>query len=245
MAKALMLVWSSPVEGADEEFLRWYDAVHVPEVRTAVPAVENVTRYRLTGADAGGRSRYLTVYELADGDAAGARKSIETAFAEGRLEMTPAMDMPGDPRDLETWSSLERMWRTHPLTIERFSYVTLGVKDLDAAVKTYADVIQAVPLRSGTDEDLRARYTTLRLGDCLLQIAEPADDRSDLGRHVATWGNMIYGLRFEISDVGSAESWLNKNGVRTTRPRDGLIVTDPEDSLGAPIFFGTEKEAHR
>lgn len=150
-------------------------------------------------------------------------------------------DMPGDPREQETWSSLERMWRNHPLTIERFSYVTLGVRDLDAAVRTYVDVMQAVPVQTGADEDLDARYATLQLGDCLLQLAQPLSPDSALGGHVERWGNMIYGLRFKVTDIDSAENWLNKNAVRTTRVRAELIVTDVEDTFGAPIFFSTEE----
>jgi hypothetical protein len=148
--------------------------------------------------------------------------------------------MPGDPREQETWSSLERMWRHHPLTIERFSYVTLGVRDLDTAVSTYVETMQAVPVRTGTDSDLGAKYATLQLGDCLLQLAEPLGTDSDLGRHVEKWGNMIYSLRFKVTDLDSAESWLNKNAVRTRRLSGELLVTDVEDTFGAPIFFSTE-----
>jgi catechol 2,3-dioxygenase-like lactoylglutathione lyase family enzyme len=150
-------------------------------------------------------------------------------------------DMPNDPRDLETWSSQERQWRSHPLTIERFSYVTLGVKDLESAVKTYVDTMQAVPIQDGVDDDMRAKYQTLQLGDCLLQLAEPLEADSDLGRHVAQWGNMIYSLRFKVTDVESARNWLTKNDIRTHTLRDGLIVTDVADSFGAPIFFGSEE----
>jgi catechol 2,3-dioxygenase-like lactoylglutathione lyase family enzyme len=150
-------------------------------------------------------------------------------------------DMPNDPRDLETWSSLEKLSRTHPLTIERFSYVTLGVRDLDAAVERYIDVFQAIPIEQGTDPDLQARYATLQLGDCLLQLAQPQSADSDLGRHVAQWGNMIYSLRFKVADLDSAESWLKQNDVRTSRVRDGLLVTNPEDSFNCPIFLSTEE----
>jgi catechol 2,3-dioxygenase-like lactoylglutathione lyase family enzyme len=155
-------------------------------------------------------------------------------------------DMPGDPRVLDTWSSLAAMWRHHPLTIERFSHVILGVKNLESAVKTYVDLFQALPLEQGTDPDLGAKYETLKLGDCLLEIAEPIDENSTLGRHVATWGNMIYGLRFLIRDIDSAQRWLNRNGVRTTRIRDDLLRTDVEDTFGAPIYLGTSGPArHR
>ena len=149
-------------------------------------------------------------------------------------------EMRNDPRNLDTWSSLEKMWGFHPLTLERFSCVTLGVKDLDSAVAIYADTMQAVPVRSGVDEDLEARSEILRLGDCLLQLVEPTNEDSDLGRHVAEWGNMIYSLRFKVTDVDAAESWLNKNGVRTTRLRREVLVTDVEDSYGAPLYFSSE-----
>ncbi|SEP23446.1 VOC family protein [Trujillonella endophytica] len=150
-------------------------------------------------------------------------------------------DMPNDPRDQDTWSSLEKLWRSHPLTIERFSYVTLGVKDLDKAVESYVDEFQAIPLKHGFDPDLQAKYATLQLGDCLLELAEPQSPDSDLGRHVAQWGNMIYSLRFKITDLDSAEAWLTKQGVRSIRIRDGLLMTHPEDSFNAPIFLGTEE----
>jgi catechol 2,3-dioxygenase-like lactoylglutathione lyase family enzyme len=150
------------------------------------------------------------------------------------------VDMPGDPRDEETWSSFERLWSHHPLTIERFQYVTLGVRDLETAAATYVETMQAVPVRTGTDDDLGATYAMLQLGDCLLQLAQPTSARSDLGQHVEKWGNMIYSLRFKVKDLDSAESWLNKNAVRTTRLRGELLVTEVEDTFGAPIFFGTE-----
>jgi catechol 2,3-dioxygenase-like lactoylglutathione lyase family enzyme len=151
------------------------------------------------------------------------------------------IDMPDDPRDLETWSSQVKMWRSHPLTIERFLYVTLGVRDLESAVSTYVDVMEAVPVQEGVDHALGARFQTLQLGDCLLQLAQPLKDDSDLGRHVAKWGNMIYSLRFKVTDLDSVQSWLKRKNVRTDRLRDDLVVTDIEDSYGAPIFFTTEE----
>ena len=162
-------------------------------------------------------------------------------YTSGLMVELSKHDMPGDPRDLETWSSLAEMWEHHPLTIERFSFVTLGVMDLEAAVSTYVDTMQAVRIEHGTDPDLQAEYQTLQLGDCLLQIAQPQHPDSDLGRHVEQWGNMIYSLRFKVRDLDSAEAWLKQNDVRTTRIRDGLLVTNVEDSFGAPIFLSTEE----
>jgi len=149
-------------------------------------------------------------------------------------------DMRNDPRDLDTWSSQVKMWRSHPLTIERFMYVTLGVKDLESAVKTYVDTMQAIPVREGVDDALQAKFQIVQLGDCLLQIAEPLESDSDLGRHVQKWGNMIFSLHFKVLDLDSAEAWLAKKNIRIEKLRDDLIVTNVEDSYGAPIYFTTE-----
>lgn len=151
--------------------------------------------------------------------------------------------MPNDPRDRDDWSSLVRKWPDHPLTIQRFSYATLGVRELGPAVRTYVETMQAIPVEEGTDEDLGSRYVTMQLGDCLLQIAEPVAPDSAIGRHVAHYGNFIYSLRFKIADVDSAERWLAAKGVRTTRPRPGLLVLDPADTFGAPIFLSSEEIA--
>ncbi|MEQ6900381.1 hypothetical protein [Nocardioides sp. YIM 152588] len=150
-------------------------------------------------------------------------------------------DMPNDPRDLDSWSSQVQLWKLHPLTIERFSYVTLGVRELEPAVQVYVDTMQAVPVEEGIDPDLGCRYVTVQLGDCLLQLAAPTDPDSALGRHVAQYGNFIYSLRFKVLDVDSAERWLNSNGVGTHRPRPGLLVTDTADSFGVPFFFSDEE----
>ncbi|MEV3913106.1 VOC family protein [Streptomyces canus] len=149
--------------------------------------------------------------------------------------------MPDDPRELGTWSSQRKFWETsHPLGIKRMLYVTLGVKDLESAVKTYVDVMQAVPIAEGVDGGGQYKFATVHLGDCLLQLAEPLGPHSPLGRHVAQWGNMIYSITFRVNDLDSAQKWLNGKGIRTSRPRPGLLAADPQDTFNAPYLFTTD-----
>ena len=119
--------------------------------------------------------------------------------------------------------------------------MTLGVRDLESAVEVYVKAFKAIPLVEGIDEDLGAKYVVLHLGDCLLQIAQPLEPTSDLGRHVEQYGNFIYSLRFKITDVDSAEAWLAKKDVKTSRPRPGLLVLEPNDTFNAPIFLTAEE----
>jgi hypothetical protein len=134
-----------------------------------------------------------------------------------------------------------KFWElSHPLGIKRLAYITLGVRDLPAAVETYVEVMQAVPLAEGIDDGDRFRYAIIRLGDCLLQLAQPLDDGSPLGAHVATWGNMIYSITFEVRDLDAAQEWLQRKKIGASRPRPGLLAADPADCFGAPYFFTTD-----
>lgn len=152
------------------------------------------------------------------------------------------VDMPNDPRLLDTWTSQVRMWETgHPMGIRGLAYLTLGVKDLDLAVETYVGKIQAVPIADGVEDSGRYRYQLVQLGDSLLQLAQPLDADSPLGEHVAKWGNMIYGITLKVNDLDAAAAWLTKKNVRNTKLRDGLLAADPEDCHGAPYFFTTDR----
>jgi hypothetical protein len=61
----LLLAFSNPAEGHKEEFNRWYDEVHVPEL-LAIPGVVSAQRFELPtpeGAPSPAHA-YLAVYKL-------------------------------------------------------------------------------------------------------------------------------------------------------------------------------------
>ena len=102
MAQGLMLAYSSAVPGREAEYEEWYEQVHVPDVRAAIPSVTAVHRYRridLSGG--GGAPRFVAVYELGDADVATAAAQLGAAGAEGRLRMTDSIDMTGNPPDVQ------------------------------------------------------------------------------------------------------------------------------------------------
>ena len=95
MAKSIVLAWTNPVdEASDKEFNAWYNGTHVPQVRAAIPAITAAHRYKvadLPGAPA--THRYVAVYEMDTDDVAGALAALGAASADGRIEMTPTMDL--------------------------------------------------------------------------------------------------------------------------------------------------------
>lgn len=93
MSTGMFVGWSSPVRPEDDEaFNTWYEQVHVPQVRKAMPTVASVRRFTVLGSGAdGGVKRYVACYELSDADVAGAAAALATAATNGDFDMSPAM----------------------------------------------------------------------------------------------------------------------------------------------------------
>lgn len=85
MARGVMVVRSGPVEDREDEYNRWYDEVHVPEV-LAVPGFVGARRYRSLDGD-----HYLTVYELDAEDITGPVEAFRARSAAGETTRSDAL----------------------------------------------------------------------------------------------------------------------------------------------------------
>ena len=110
MSTGMFLAWSSPVSAEDDEkFHAWYEDVHIPQVRAAVPSVTGIRRYSVLGSGQdGGIRRYVACYELADSNVAAAAVALTAAGASGAFDMSPAMDMSAAPPDIQFLEPVSR-----------------------------------------------------------------------------------------------------------------------------------------
>jgi hypothetical protein len=91
MAKHVLLVFSNPTEGAEDEYNRWYNDVHLPEV-VQTDGFVSAQRFRLDDGAAGVvEQRYLAVYEVEGDDVELAKKSLDQAA--GSYNMSRAIDL--------------------------------------------------------------------------------------------------------------------------------------------------------
>ena len=58
-----LIVYTSPVDGREDDYNAWYDDVHLAEF-SALPGVINGRRFKVAAADAATRPVYAAVYEL-------------------------------------------------------------------------------------------------------------------------------------------------------------------------------------
>jgi hypothetical protein len=91
MAKHVLLVYSNPAEGAEDEYNRWYNEVHLPEVVQTEWFVR-AERFKFDdGAPGAAEQRYLAVYEVETDDVELAKKALGEAA--GSFRMSPAFDV--------------------------------------------------------------------------------------------------------------------------------------------------------
>ncbi len=90
MAQAQLLVYSNSVEGKDEEFNRWYDEQHIPDV-LRVPGIVAAQRFETRTGD----WKYLTIYELDTDDIDGVLAALMSRAGTDEMVMSDAIDVEG------------------------------------------------------------------------------------------------------------------------------------------------------
>ena len=103
MTKSLLFVESKPASAElVEEYHRWHDQVHVPEMLT-IDGFVSARRWQTDGES------FITLYEI-DTDVNTARTNLRAAFAEGRMTKPVAVETepPAVMRYLSLVSELSR-----------------------------------------------------------------------------------------------------------------------------------------
>ncbi len=81
-----LIVQTGPVEGREDEYNRWYEDVHIPEVLD-LPGFVAARRFKLSDVQRGSETRpsnnYLVIYELTIDAGQALARITETASARG------------------------------------------------------------------------------------------------------------------------------------------------------------------
>lgn len=95
MARYKFLAFSTPVDGADAEFNRWYDEEHLPDV-LETPGFVSADRFRIVDAKSSACSvpgfRYVAIYEIDSDDPQGALEELRRRVQSGRVLISESFD---------------------------------------------------------------------------------------------------------------------------------------------------------
>ena len=96
MAKYTFVVLTNPVAGKEDEYNRWYNENHIPDVLN-VPGFVSGHRLRLADEQFGGESsrthKYLALYEIETDDIAATLKELRARGGTAEIVPSDAIDM--------------------------------------------------------------------------------------------------------------------------------------------------------
>src|SRR5438552_17681281 len=107
--------------------------------------------------------------------------------------------------------------------VRRIHHVGIVVRDLAAAYRFYRDTLGLPLLKEASIRDQGVRAALLAAGDTEIELLEPLDASSSIGRFLARRGEGLHHLCFETPDVGGALVGLKDRGAELidTAPRAG------------------------
>lgn len=107
MKSTILISFASPASPDKEaEFNFWYEHTHIDQVRAAIPAITQVTRYRqVADGDVNASSRYVTIFQIDNADVGQAAAALQSARESGALDQTATIDRQVNPPVL-VWAEL-------------------------------------------------------------------------------------------------------------------------------------------
>jgi methylmalonyl-CoA epimerase len=107
--------------------------------------------------------------------------------------------------------------------LERISHVGLAVKDLEAAIQFYERVFGLRVAHRWVAEADRMEAALLKSGDVEIELMQPLEDDSPVGRFIARRGEGMHHVAYRVDDVAAALRQARDAGVETIdrEPRVG------------------------
>lgn len=133
--------------------------------------------------------------------------------------------------------------------LTEIDHVAIAVKDIDAAINWYADVLGAVVVHreevvsDGVDEAL------IKVADSYIQLLTPTRDDSPVAKYLAKNGEGLHHVAYRVADCAIALEAVKASGARVIDevPRPGsrgtiVAFVHPKASFGTLIELVQEGE---
>jgi uncharacterized protein (TIGR02118 family) len=93
--KYVFVVYTRPTVGQEDEFNRWYDAVHIPDV-LKIPGFVSAERFSYQPVDGTAESShpYLALYTVETDDIAATQAALTKAANTAAMPISGALDLP-------------------------------------------------------------------------------------------------------------------------------------------------------
>ena len=97
--------------------------------------------------------------------------------------------------------------------IRRLDHVAVVVRDTEQALRTYRDRLGLTVAHTEVQQAAGVRLTYLDCGNAFLQLVEPLDGETSLGRWLETNGEGLHHVAFGVDDAVAAAGELAPDGA--------------------------------
>lgn len=123
---------------------------------------------------------------------------------------------------------------------KRIDHIAVVVRDLDAALRVYHDVL-GLPLERVEEvpaEKVKVAFLPLPEGDTEVELVQPTADDTGIARYLAKRGEGMHHVCFEVNDIEAAMRELSAAGLQVLEEKPRL------GSQGQKYVFIHPKTAH-
>ncbi len=135
--------------------------------------------------------------------------------------------------------------------IEKVDHIGIAVRDLDASLSFYRDVLGLEYAGEDTVEEQGVRVGFFRAGEVMIELLEPTRDDSPIAKFLAKRGEGIHHVALGTADIHSARDAVERASVRllSDSPRDGahgklISFMHPKDTGGVLLELTQRKDEH-
>ncbi|MFQ5522330.1 MAG: methylmalonyl-CoA epimerase [Acidimicrobiia bacterium] len=121
-------------------------------------------------------------------------------------------------------------------------HVAIAVRDLDAALESYAARYGVEPLYREVVKEQGVEEAMLPVGGSFVQLLQPLSEDSPVGKFLARQGEGLHHVAFAVSDIEAALEHLKQEGARLVdeEPKTGgrgvrIAFVHPADWAGTLV----------
>jgi len=123
--------------------------------------------------------------------------------------------------------------------LEKLDHIGIAVKDLDQAIKLYKDVFGIDPSLVYESAHTKARIAFIPIGETRIELIQPFNAESVVGRFLEKKGEGIHHLSFKVKDVDQSLVEIESKGVqlidkksRPVRENERVAFLHPKSTHG-------------
>ncbi len=102
------------------------------------------------------------------------------------------------------------------MKITRIEHLAIVVPDIEAALEFWRDGLGLEVAHSANEEGQAVEVAFMPVGDSVIELVQPIDDGSGIGRFLAAKGPGIHHVCLGVDDLDGAIANLRERGVRLT-----------------------------